>query len=74
MNRLHELHLMELAAVNLVGNNFKQMMQKSASSSYGGDGFTLERLASGVAFFRVGFFSVPFFAVAAFSFKAAMIC
>ena len=55
------------------------MMQKSASSPDGGDGFVSERLAGGVTFFGVGFFGVPFFAiaaffVAAFSFKTAMFC
>ena len=60
--------------VNLVGNNFKQMMQKSASSFDGGDGFASERLGVGVAFFGVCFFDVPFFAFAAFSFKTAMFC
>ena len=57
---------MKLVAVNLIGKNFEQMMQKSTSSSDGGDGFVLERLAGGAAFFGVGFFGVPSFAVAAF--------
>lgn len=60
------LHVMELADVSFFGNKFKQMMQKSASSSDGGDAFAFERLAGGVAFFGVAFFGVAFFGFAFF--------
>lgn len=45
------LHLIEFSAVNLLGSNVKQIMQKSTSSSDGGDLSFLDRLDGRLAGF-----------------------
>ena len=50
--RSHSLQLMELKAVNFCGNSFKQVMQKSTSSSDDEDSFAVARMA-GVSLARL---------------------
>lgn len=69
--RLHTLHLMEFASVNLLGKSFKQMMQKSMSSSDCDDSCVLHRLAGGVVF-GVAFFANLAALSAAFFLKTVM--